>query len=97
MNEKVLTNADMLNLQNFIVDIVIMSDGTIRIVELNPYGEFAGSCLFDWSVKTDYDLLTGKAAKCEFRVRHSRHSISLFSLLFFWLDYGRVSQISYAH
>jgi len=35
-------------LESFIIDFVMLEDGTIKIVELNPYSKSTGSCLFDW-------------------------------------------------
>lgn len=34
---------------NFIVDIVLDEDGKVWVVEVNPFGELAGSCPFSWS------------------------------------------------
>ena len=36
-------------LTSFIVDIVLDEDGKVWVVEVNPFGELAGSCLFSWS------------------------------------------------
>lgn len=36
-------------LESFIVDIVLDNDGKVWVVEVNPFGELAGACLFGWS------------------------------------------------
>ena len=43
-------------LNSFVVDIVLDDDGKVWVVEVNPFGELAGSCLFGWS-KDRYALL----------------------------------------
>ena len=36
-------------LSSFVVDIVLDEEGQVWVVEVNPFGELAGSCLFGWS------------------------------------------------
>ena len=36
-------------LASFVVDLVIDGEGRVWVVEINPFGEMAGSCLFSWS------------------------------------------------
>ena len=45
------------NLESFIADIVIDGEGNVWIVELNPFGELAGSCLFRCSVARWQNLI----------------------------------------
>ena len=47
MKKFICTMADTLT--NFIVDIVLDEDGKVWVVEVNPFGELAGSCPFSWS------------------------------------------------
>ena len=35
-------------LEHFVVDLVVLDDGRVVIIELNPFAEFAGSGLFAW-------------------------------------------------
>ena len=44
-------------LDSFVIDIVIDNEGKVWVVEVNPFGELAGSCLFSWS--KDRDILMG--------------------------------------
>ena len=44
-------------------------DGKVWIVELNPFGELAGSCLFSWV--TDRDLLLNEDGRYEFRIQET--------------------------
>ena len=36
-------------LDSFVIDIVTDEKGKVWVIEVNPFGELAGSCLFDWS------------------------------------------------
>ena len=54
-------------LENFVVDIVLDNDGKVWIVEFNPFGELAGSCLFSWI--DDRELLLNEDGRFEFRVQ----------------------------
>ena len=36
------------DLESFVVDLVLLDDSSVRIVEINPFAEFAGSGLFAW-------------------------------------------------
>ena len=36
-------------LESFVADIVVNEAGQVWLVEVNPFGELAGSCLFGWS------------------------------------------------
>ena len=54
-------------LENFVVDIVLDYEGKVWIVELNPFGELAGSCLFSWI--TDRELLLNEDGRYEFRIQ----------------------------
>jgi len=56
-------------IESFVVDIVLDYDGNVWIVELNPFGELAGSCLFSWV--TDRDLLLNEDGKYEFRIQET--------------------------
>ena len=49
----------------FILDLVIDDKGKVWVVEINPFGELAGACLFSWS--KDRDVLMGKKP-FEFRI-----------------------------
>jgi hypothetical protein len=55
--------------ENFVVDIVLDYDGKVWVVELNPFGELAGSCLFSWI--TDRDLLLNEDGRYEFRIQET--------------------------
>jgi len=59
-------------LTSFIVDIVIDNQGKAWVVEVNPFGELAGSCLFGWS--KDREVLLGEK-KFEFRIVEERPSL----------------------
>ena len=54
-------------IENFVVDIVLDYDGKVWVVELNPFGELAGSCLFSWV--TDRELLLNEDGRYEFRIQ----------------------------
>merc|ERR1712037_313344 len=45
-------------LDSFVMDIVIDDAGKVWVVEVNPFGEMAGSCLFEWS--RDRAILIGR-------------------------------------
>jgi len=45
-------------LESFVADIVLDNEGKVWIVEVNPFGELAGSCLFSWS--KDRAILMGE-------------------------------------
>ena len=47
MEQFIRATKDML--KSFIVDIVLDNQGKAWVVEVNPFGELAGSCLFGWS------------------------------------------------
>ena len=36
-------------LDSFVIDIVTDEKGKVWVIEVNPFGELAGSCLFHWS------------------------------------------------
>jgi len=70
LSEKVLNNPKI-ETPNFIVDLVLTVDESskelkVKIVELNPLAEFAGTCLFTWEY--DRHILTGDGSHVEFRV-----------------------------
>lgn len=48
------------DLANCVVDLVILNDGRVMIIELNPFAEFAGSGLFSWEKRSDLDVLMGR-------------------------------------
>jgi len=52
-------------LGSFIIDIVVDNNGKVWVVEVNPFGELAGSCLFRWS--QDKAVLMGEKP-FEFRI-----------------------------
>jgi len=54
------------SLESFVVDLVL-ADGAVRVIELNPFAEYAGSGLFAWESSADLAVLTG-AAPFEYRV-----------------------------
>jgi len=60
------------SLDSFVVDIVIDVEGRVWAVEVNPFGELAGSCLFSWS--KDRSILTGHSP-FEFRTVDSPPSL----------------------
>eukprot|EP01102_Stenamoeba_stenopodia_P013452 TRINITY_DN4369_c0_g1_i1.p1 TRINITY_DN4369_c0_g1~~TRINITY_DN4369_c0_g1_i1.p1 ORF type:complete len:361 (-),score=86.40 TRINITY_DN4369_c0_g1_i1:25-1107(-) len=47
------TFKDLVPQQNYIVDFAITHDGSIQIVELNPFFQDTSACLFDWKVEED--------------------------------------------
>ena len=59
---------------NFVVDIVLDHNGKVWIVELNPFGELAGSCLFSWI--TDRELLLNEDGRFEFRIQDTPPDIT---------------------
>jgi len=59
-------------LTSFIVDIVLDEDGKVWVVEVNPFGELAGSCLFSWS--KDREVLKGDKP-FEFRIVEEKPSL----------------------
>ena len=52
-------------MENCILDLVIDDNGKVWVVEMNPFGELAGACLFSWS--KDREILMGKKP-FEFRI-----------------------------
>ncbi len=49
---------DLILLDSFIIDFAILSDlQTVKIVEINPFGESTGSALFNW--KDDQSIIKG--------------------------------------
>jgi len=67
--------------ESYIVDFAILKNGTIKIVELNPFGEYTGSALFSW--KEDIDIIQGRK-EFELRVRTSSDEKILDSVLGIW-------------
>lgn len=63
--KQVIDNS-VIDIPNFIVDLVITIDGKVKIVEINPLAEFAGTCLFTW--ENDRHIITGDGNHVEFRV-----------------------------
>lgn len=61
-------------LENFVVDIVLDYNGKVWIVELNPFGELAGSCLFSWI--SDRELLLNEEGRYEFRINDNPPDIT---------------------
>jgi len=59
-------------LASFIVDIVLDNEGQVWVVEVNPFGELAGSCLFGWS--KDREVLMGEEP-FEFRIVEEKPSL----------------------
>ena len=55
---KTFTKAMESVLDSFVMDIVIDDSGKVWVVEVNPFGEMAGSCLFEWS--RDRAILMGR-------------------------------------
>jgi hypothetical protein len=47
--------------ESFIFDVVVFHDMTIKIVELNPFGEHTGVAMFSW--KEDADVIKGPNQK----------------------------------
>ena len=54
-------------LDSYVVDLIVLDDNTVRIIELNPFVENAGSGLFDWHKTEDMKVLTGQK-NLEFRI-----------------------------
>merc|ERR1712228_490250 len=52
------------SLERYVVDLVTLNDESF-VVEVNPFAEFAGTCLFSWS--KDRELLTAESG-FDFRV-----------------------------
>ena len=52
-------------MENCILDLVIDDNGKVWVVEMNPFGELTGACLFSWS--EDREILMGKKP-FEFRI-----------------------------
>lgn len=54
---------------SYVLDLAVLGD-EIAVVELNPFDNTTGACMFDW--KTDHDILHGvkDSDKPAFRVRH---------------------------
>eukprot|EP00854_Cymbomonas_tetramitiformis_P004737 gene4737-5793_t len=48
-------------MDSFVVDLVILDDGRVRIIEINPFAEYAGSGLFSWEKPDDLAVLKGRA------------------------------------
>ena len=59
-------------MQNFIMDLVIDDQGKVWVVEINPFGELAGACLFSWS--KDREVLMGQKP-FEFRIVEEKPTI----------------------
>ena len=55
------------SLESFVVDLVVLDDGSVKVIEINPFAEYAGSGLFAWESSADLAVLTG-AAPFEYRV-----------------------------
>mgnify|MGYP001094283712 CR=1 FL=1 len=58
---------------SYIIDVILIPNDSqlhgfeVKLVELNPFGEYAGSCMFEWFKEKDFKILTGEAP-FEFRV-----------------------------
>jgi hypothetical protein len=77
-----------LNLTNFVLDIVLCeptdpSDGQwkVKIVELNPFAEFAGTGLFSWL--TDKPVLLGRQP-FEFRIQETCPKFAVANIAESW-------------
>jgi hypothetical protein len=53
-------NLDIPGLDSYVVDLVMLDDGSVRIIELNPFAEFAGAGLFSWLNEADRKILKGR-------------------------------------
>jgi len=71
---------DQINLESYIIDFVMMKDGTIKIVELNPFSRSTGSCLFDWII--DKELI--EKGPFQFRVVEQPNQKRAASYLLPW-------------
>jgi len=66
-----------ITLESYICDFVILSDGQVKIVELNPFSEQTGACLFNW--KKDKEVIEN--GPFQFRYNHKANSLVLGSLM----------------
>jgi len=71
---------DKILIESYIIDFVILADGTVKIVELNPFSRSTGSCLFDW-IK-DKDLIEN--GPFEFRISEAPNQIHAAGYLMPW-------------
>eukprot|EP00756_Hemistasia_phaeocysticola_P029423 Hpha_TRINITY_DN16232_c3_g1::TRINITY_DN16232_c3_g1_i1::g.14404::m.14404 len=55
---------------SYVVDVVLMEDGGAVVIELNPFKDSTGGCLFDW--RQDHDVLHGIPPGTEPEVRLRR-------------------------
>jgi len=56
-----------IKIDNYICDFVVLQDGSVKIVELNPWSPQTGACLFDWKL----DASTLQNGPFQFRVLSS--------------------------
>jgi hypothetical protein len=66
VNESIIPN---IQLENFVIDIVLVKEDQeykVKIIEVNPFGEFCGGGMFNWD--NDFEVLTGKK-EFEFRIQ----------------------------
>ena len=63
--------------ENYVIDFVINKEKSvwdIKIVELNPFSQSTGSCLFDW--KKDFDLIHSSHPSLSFQFRTCEKEVS---------------------
>lgn len=71
---------DKIEADSYIVDFAVIDEKTIKIVELNPYGEAAGSALFNWN--TDKNIF--EHGPFEFRIEESADESKIKTMLTIW-------------
>jgi hypothetical protein len=47
-------------LESFVVDLVLLENDQVRVIEVNPFAEYAGSGLFAWEKRADLEVLLGR-------------------------------------
>jgi len=72
----------MIQLESYIIDFVMFFDGTIKIVELNPFSKSTGPCLFNWVS----DKTVIESGPFEFRVLEEPNQKHAAGYLMPWSD-----------
>ena len=76
------------SLNNLVIDVILVKDGhgnlMVKVIEINPFAEFAGTGLFSW--EKDKGTLLGRGA-LEFRIQETVPKLAANNIASAWLPF----------
>ncbi len=69
LNKKVIPKMERTHLESYVLDLVLLESGDVKVIEVNPLAEFAGTGLFQWHIPEDAKVLRGEK---EFEFRYAK-------------------------